>query len=51
MSKHNRTPLMERDGIRSVLASLLSILIGLAAGAVVITIVGLCNKTIGAKGA
>ncbi len=51
MIKQNRTPLMERDGTRSVLASLLSILIGLAAGALVIVIVGICNKNIGIKGA
>ncbi len=48
---NNKSPLLKRDGTKSVLASLLSILIGLAAGAVVILIVGLCNPSIGLKSA
>ena len=43
--------LMKKDGARSVLASLISILIGLAAGALVILIVGLCNPALGIKSA
>ncbi len=44
-----KTPLMQRDGTRSVLASLLSILIGLVAGAVVVFLVGLFNKSMSLK--
>ena len=40
-----------KDGTRSVMASLLSILIGLAAGSVLILIVGLCTPTLGLKSA
>ena len=47
----NKSPLLQRDGSKSVLASLLSILIGLAAGALVILIVGLCNPSLGLKSA
>ncbi len=47
--KDKLTTLWKRDATRSVLASLLSILIGLAAGALVVLIVGLCNKSISAK--
>lgn len=43
--------LLKKDGTKSVLASLLSILIGLAAGALVITIVGIFNPSIGLKSA
>ena len=46
-----KTPLMQRDGTRSVLASLLSILIGLVAGAVVVFLVGLFNKSMSVKAA
>ncbi len=42
--------LLEKDGTKKVLASLLSILIGLTVGAVVVAIVGLTKETIGAKG-
>ena len=42
---------LKKDGTKSVIASLLSILIGLAAGAVVITLVGLFNPSIGLKSA
>ena len=47
----NKTPLLQRDGIKSVLASLLSIIIGLAAGALVILIVGLTNANLTLKSA
>ena len=40
-----------RDGTRSVLASLLSIFIGLLAGSVLILVVGLGNPTLGLKSA
>ncbi len=41
--------LWHKDSTRSVLASLISILIGLAAGAVVVLVVGLCSKNIAGK--
>ena len=41
----------QKDGTRSVMASLLSILIGLLAGSVLILIVGLCTPTQGLKAA
>lgn len=43
--------LMKKEGTRSVLASLLSIVIGLAAGALVILLVGLFNPSLGLKSA
>ena len=46
-----KTSFWQKDSTRSILASLLSILIGLAAGAVVILIVGCTNKTLGFKSA
>ncbi len=42
--------LLDRDGTRKILASLLSILIGLAVGAVVVTIVGLSRSNITTSG-
>ena len=42
--------LYEKDGTQKLLASLLSILIGLAVGAIVIAIVGLCKRNIGIMG-
>ena len=42
---------MKKDGTRSVLSSLLSIIIGLAAGALVILLVGLFNPSLGLKSA
>ena len=39
--------LLSKDGTRSVLATLISILIGLVAGAVIILIVGLCDSKLG----
>ncbi len=44
-----KTPLMKRDGTRSVLASLISILIGLAAGALVVLLASLFNKSLNLK--
>ena len=50
MNKFNMRGLLNRDGTRTVLASLLSIFIGMLAGGVIITIVGLTNDTLGVKG-
>ena len=43
--------LYQKDGTKSVLAALISILIGLAVGSVIILIVGLANPTLGLSGA
>ena len=51
MSKFNMKGLLNKDGTKTVLASLLSIFIGMLAGSVIITIVGLSNETLGVKGA
>jgi simple sugar transport system permease protein len=52
MKKHPKlAAFWQKDATRSVLASLLSILIGLVAGALVILIVGLCTKNITMKSA
>ena len=48
---NNKSSLLQKDGALSVLASLLSIIIGLAAGALVILIVGLFNPSLGLKNA
>ena len=45
-----RENLLKKDGVQKLLASLLSILIGLAVGAIVVAIVGLTKKNIGIKG-
>ena len=45
------TNFMSKDGVRKVLASLISILIGLIVGAIVVLVVGFSNSDIGAKGA
>ena len=42
--------LLQKDGIQKLLASLLSILIGLSVGAIVVAIVGLTKENIGVKG-
>ena len=42
--------LLQKDGTKKLLASLLSILIGLAVGAIVVAIVGFTKETIGAAG-
>ena len=46
-----KTPFFRRDGVRSVAASLISILIGLLAGSVVILIMGLTTPSLGLKSA
>ena len=51
MSNKPNSPLLQRDGTRALLASLLSILIGLVVGSLVILIVGLTSKSISTKGA
>ena len=42
--------LLKKDGVRKLLASLLSIVIGLFVGAIVVAIVGLTKENIGVKG-
>ena len=42
--------LLKKDGVQKLLASLLSIVIGLAVGAIVVAIVGLTKDNIGVKG-
>ena len=42
---------MSKDGVRKVLASLISILIGLIVGAIVVLVVGFSDSDIGTKGA
>jgi len=49
--KNKLSSLMKKDGARSVLASLISIVIGLLAGAVVILIAGLVNPSLGIRSA
>ncbi|MBP3650563.1 MAG: ABC transporter permease [Clostridia bacterium] len=46
----NKTPFFQKTGTRSVVASVISILIGLLAGSVLIFFVGLFNKAISPKG-
>ena len=48
--KNTLLEIYKKDGTKKLLASLISILIGLAVGAVVIAIVGLAKNTIGIKG-
>jgi len=50
MSKLNMRDLLKKDGTRTILASLMSIIIGMLAGSIIITIVGLTNETLGVKG-
>ena len=42
--------LLKKDGVQKLLASLLSIVIGLTVGAIVVAIVGLTKDNIGVKG-
>ena len=49
MSKKSPNGVMLKDGSRTVIASLLSILIGMAVGSIIIAIVGFTNVTMGAK--
>ena len=48
--KDKMITLYHKDGTQKLMASLLSILIGLAAGAIIVTIVGLTKSTIGVQG-
>ncbi len=50
MKKFDLGALIKKDGVRTILASLLSIVIGMLAGSIIITIVGLTNETLGVKG-
>ena len=47
----NKTPLLKKDGTQKLIASLLSILLGLIFGSILVLIVGLTSKDIGANGA
>ena len=49
MSKNNPGGIFKKDGTKTVVASLLSILIGMAVGSTIIAIVGFTNVTMGAK--
>ena len=49
--KEQKTSFWRKDGTRAVIASLLSILIGLLVGALLILIVGISNKSLGLKSA
>ena len=49
--KQEKTPLLQRDGTVKLLASLLSIVIGLVVGGLIVLFVGLGNPSIGADGA
>ena len=49
--KEKGISLWQKEGTKSVLASLIAILIGMAVGAVIILIVGIFNPTLGMKGA
>ena len=51
MNKFNMKGLLNKDGTKTVLSSLLSIFIGMLAGGVIITIVGLTNEALGIRGA
>ncbi|MCQ2418899.1 MAG: ABC transporter permease [Clostridia bacterium] len=46
----NRSPLLKRDGTQKLLASLISIVIGLIFGSILVAVVGLLSKDIGGKG-
>ncbi|WP_297234228.1 ABC transporter permease [uncultured Flavonifractor sp.] len=49
--KEKGSTLWQKEGTKSVLASLIAILIGMAVGAVIILIVGIFNSNLGLKGA
>jgi len=49
--KQEKSPLLRRDGTVKLLASLLSIVIGLVVGGLIVLFVGLGNRDIGASGA
>lgn len=46
----NKEPFFQRDGVKTLMASLISILIGMFSGIVVIVIVGLTNDAISSGG-
>ena len=50
MNEHGK-PLLKRDGVRTVLASLISIVIGLAVGSVLVVVVGLFSPNLGLSSA
>ena len=50
MNEHGN-PLLKRDGVRTVLASLISIVIGLAVGSVLVVVVGLFSPNLGLSSA
>jgi len=49
MSKKNPGGIFAKDGTKTVISSLLSILIGMAVGSIIIAVVGFTNVTMGAK--
>ena len=49
--KKNRSGLLEKEGTRTVLASVISILIGLAVGSLLILVMGLTNPALGISSA
>ena len=49
--KENLKSFFKKDGVKSVLASLISILVGLIVGAIAVFLVGIFKDTIGVKGA
>lgn len=49
--KEKGSTLLQKESTKSVLASLIAILIGMAVGAVIILIVGIFNSNLGLKGA
>ena len=46
-----KKPFLQREGVKSVLASIISILIGLVVGSILILVVGLCSKNLSLKAA
>ncbi len=47
----NKSPLLQRDGTKKLIASVLSIFLGLIFGSILVLIVGLTSSSIGIKGA
>jgi len=47
----NKTSFLDKEGTKSVFASLLAILIGMVTGGIIILIVGLTNPSLGISGA
>ena len=48
--KNNLRTMAQKEGVQKLFASLLSIIIGLAVGAIVVAIIGLTKSTIGLRG-